>query len=50
MDEVASRYSHESQLDAITLDGDEVNRKGALQGGYHDDRVSKLGAIEQACR
>ncbi len=45
--EVASRYSHESQLDAITLDGDEVNRKGALQGGYHDDRISKLGAIEQ---
>uniref|UniRef100_A0A7S2ANS6 RecF/RecN/SMC N-terminal domain-containing protein n=1 Tax=Octactis speculum TaxID=3111310 RepID=A0A7S2ANS6_9STRA len=32
-------------MDSITFDGDQVNRKGALEGGYHDDRKSKLLAF-----
>ena len=31
-------------MDAITMEGDEVNRKGALEGGFHDERKSRLGA------
>lgn len=31
-------------MDALTMDGDEVNRKGALEGGFHDERRSKLKA------
>ena len=31
-------------MDAITMDGDEVNRKGALEGGFHDERRSRLVA------
>jgi len=42
--EVAQQFSREANMDAITLDGDEVNRKGALEGGYHDDRKSPLRA------
>jgi chromosome segregation ATPase len=29
-------------LDAVTRDGDVVNRKGGFEGGYRDDRVSKI--------
>jgi structural maintenance of chromosome 3 (chondroitin sulfate proteoglycan 6) len=32
-------------LNAITLDGDKVDRKGALSGGYHDVRRSRLDVI-----
>jgi structural maintenance of chromosome 3 (chondroitin sulfate proteoglycan 6) len=39
--ETAARYSKECQLDAITKEGDVVNRKGGFEGGYHDDRVCK---------
>ena len=42
--EVASQYSREFGLDAITRDGDMVNRKGGFEGGYHDERVSRIAA------
>jgi structural maintenance of chromosome 3 (chondroitin sulfate proteoglycan 6) len=42
--EVASHFSREYNLDAITRDGDQVNRKGGFEGGYHDDRVSRISA------
>ena len=32
-------------MNAITLDGDQVNRRGTLSGGYHDPRRSRLGAV-----
>lgn len=32
-------------MNAITLDGDKVDRKGALTGGYHDVRRSRLSGI-----
>ena len=42
--EVGSRFSKSHDLDCVTIDGDEVNRKGALTGGYLDARRSRLQA------
>jgi len=42
--EVGSRFSKSHGLDCITLEGDQVNRKGALTGGYLDLRRSRLRA------
>lgn len=44
--EIASAYVRSHGLNAITLDGDKVERKGALTGGYHDPRRSRLDAIK----
>lgn len=43
--DTAAHFSKEYQLDAITKDGDQVNRKGGFEGGYHDERVSRIGAV-----
>ncbi|XP_022671008.1 structural maintenance of chromosomes protein 3-like [Varroa destructor] len=40
--EVATQIARTSQLDCITLDGDQVSHKGALTGGYFDTRRSRL--------
>lgn len=42
--EVGTRFSKSHDLDCVTLDGDQVNRKGALSGGYLDHRRSRLRA------
>jgi structural maintenance of chromosome 3 (chondroitin sulfate proteoglycan 6) len=42
--DTARQFAREANMDAITMDGDEVNRKGALEGGFHDERRSRLGA------
>jgi structural maintenance of chromosome 3 (chondroitin sulfate proteoglycan 6) len=34
--------SRNNDLDCITLDGDQVNRKGAMTGGFVDSRNSRL--------
>ena len=34
-------------MNAVTLDGDRAERKGALTGGYHDHRRSKLEAAKK---
>lgn len=38
----ASQYSKSENQDCITLEGDQVSRKGALTGGYYDTRMSRL--------
>ncbi|CAE7606560.1 SMC3, partial [Symbiodinium microadriaticum] len=43
--DVAARYSRECQLDAITRDGDVVSRKGGFEGGFRDDRASKIASV-----
>lgn len=43
--EVAARFSKECDLDAITKEGDLVNRKGGFEGGFHDERASRIGAV-----
>jgi structural maintenance of chromosome 3 (chondroitin sulfate proteoglycan 6) len=43
--EVAGQFAPMSGMDCITMDGDEVGRKGALQGGYKDTTRSRLLAM-----
>ncbi|KAL9982920.1 hypothetical protein ACROYT_G005035 [Oculina patagonica] len=40
--EVASQFSKSENLDCITLEGDQVSRRGALTGGYYGNRKSRL--------
>lgn len=49
--DVAAAYvrSH-AGLNALTLDGDQVSRRGALSGGYHDPRRSRLDAVRAVQR
>ncbi|KAL0960863.1 hypothetical protein HGRIS_005878 [Hohenbuehelia grisea] len=42
---VAAAYVKSHGINTITLDGDKVDRKGALTGGYHDVRRSRIEAI-----
>ncbi len=42
--EIAGAYVRSHRVDAITLDGDKIERKGALSGGYHDPRRSRIDA------
>ncbi|KAF9973960.1 Structural maintenance of chromosomes protein 3 [Actinomortierella ambigua] len=44
--EIAATYSRNYKLNGITLDGDRVDRKGALTGGYQDTRNSRLHAVK----
>lgn len=44
--EIAATYSKSYNLNGITLDGDRVDRKGALTGGYLDMRNSRLNSIK----
>ena len=43
--EIAGAYVRSHRVDAITLDGDKVERKGALSGGYHDPRSSRMDMV-----
>ena len=38
----ATQYTRSHQLNAVTVEGDRADRKGALTGGYHDVRRSRL--------
>ena len=33
-------------MDVVTLDGDSVNRKGDMSGGYHDAKSARLLTLE----
>ncbi|KAK9807008.1 hypothetical protein WJX72_010649 [[Myrmecia] bisecta] len=44
--DVASKVAHSTQLNCVTLDGDQFSKKGTLTGGYHDDRRSKMDAMK----
>jgi structural maintenance of chromosome 3 (chondroitin sulfate proteoglycan 6) len=43
---LAAAYVKSHGINTITLDGDKVDRKGALTGGYHDVRRSRIDAIK----
>lgn len=45
---IAAAYVKSHGINTITLDGDKVDRKGALTGGYHDVRRSRIEAIKNA--
>lgn len=42
---IAAAYVKSHGINTITLDGDKVDRKGALTGGYYDVRRSRLEAV-----
>nr|XP_019012757.1 chromosome associated protein [Kwoniella pini CBS 10737]OCF51538.1 chromosome associated protein [Kwoniella pini CBS 10737] len=44
--QTAAQYTRSHNLNAVTIEGDRVDRKGALTGGYHDVRRSRLDAIK----
>ncbi len=46
----AAQYTRSHGLNAVTVDGDRVDRKGALTGGYHDVRRSRLDQIRNLRR
>ncbi|KAH8555020.1 putative chromosome segregation protein SudA [Umbelopsis sp. PMI_123] len=43
---VAAAYSKSHGFNAITLEGDRIDNRGALSGGYHDTRHSRLEAAK----
>jgi structural maintenance of chromosome 3 (chondroitin sulfate proteoglycan 6) len=43
--DVAARFSREFHMDAITMEGDVVYSRGNFEGGFHDDRVSRIAAV-----
>ena len=43
---VASLCSKKYKVDCVTLDGDQVSRRGALSGGFVDTKRSRLAASE----
>lgn len=42
--EIASEWSNKVKMDCVTLDGDMSSRKGAMSGGYVDEKKSRLKA------
>ncbi|EIW66746.1 hypothetical protein TREMEDRAFT_70024 [Tremella mesenterica DSM 1558] len=42
----AAQYTRSHGLNAVTVEGDRVDRKGSLTGGYHDVRRSRLDAVK----
>jgi structural maintenance of chromosome 3 (chondroitin sulfate proteoglycan 6) len=42
---IASQYARSHGVSAITPDGDRADKKGALTGGFHDPRSSRLDAV-----
>ena len=45
--DTATDMARRSQLNCITLEGDEANRKGTLTGGYTDNLTLKLEAWKE---
>eukprot|EP01127_Copromyxa_protea_P019957 TRINITY_DN6581_c0_g1_i2.p1 TRINITY_DN6581_c0_g1~~TRINITY_DN6581_c0_g1_i2.p1 ORF type:complete len:642 (-),score=188.91 TRINITY_DN6581_c0_g1_i2:1326-3023(-) len=43
--EEAAGIAKAHNLDCITIEGDQINRKGALTGGYHDSKKSRLALM-----
>lgn len=48
--ESAGNAMRRYQLNVITMDGDQVDRKGSFTGGYHDAKRSRLEAAEKVKR
>ncbi|WVR06340.1 hypothetical protein IAU60_003371 [Kwoniella sp. DSM 27419] len=46
--QTAAQYTRSHGLNSVTVEGDRVDRKGALTGGYHDVRRSRLDAVKAA--
>ena len=46
--QTAQQFSEQYDVDATNLDGDTVNRRGAITGGYYDSkRVARISAMRE---
>jgi structural maintenance of chromosome 3 (chondroitin sulfate proteoglycan 6) len=43
--EVGQQFASKGNMNAITLEGDRVDNRGVLTGGYHDSRRSRMDAV-----
>jgi structural maintenance of chromosome 3 (chondroitin sulfate proteoglycan 6) len=43
--EVATTVAHSGIFNCVTIDGIQVNKRGALTGGYHDPSASRLDTL-----
>lgn len=48
--QVAAQYARSHSVSAITPEGDRADKKGALTGGFHDPRQSRLDALRIAAK
>ena len=48
--QVAAQYARSHAVNAITPDGDQSDKKGALTGGFYDPRRSRLEAVKNLSR
>ncbi|KAJ5499349.1 RecF/RecN/SMC [Penicillium expansum] len=48
--QVASQYARSHGVNAITPEGDRSDKRGALTGGYHDARQSRLDAVKSLAK
>lgn len=48
--QVASQYARSHGVNAITPDGDRSDKRGALTGGFHDTRQSRLDAVKKLAK
>ncbi|KAJ5720708.1 uncharacterized protein N7483_008642 [Penicillium malachiteum] len=48
--QVASQYARSHGVNAITPEGDRSDKRGALTGGYHDSRQSRLDAVKNVTK
>ncbi|KAL4906719.1 chromosome segregation protein sudA [Aspergillus multicolor] len=48
--QVASQYARSHGVNAITPEGDRSDKRGALTGGFHDSRQSRLDAVKKLAK
>ena len=48
--QVAAQYARSHGVNAITPEGDRSDKRGALTGGFHDSRKSRLDAVKNLTR
>ena len=48
--QIAAQYARSHAVSAITPDGDRADKKGALTGGFHDPRHSRIEAARKEAR
>ncbi|KAL3439294.1 chromosome segregation protein sudA [Aspergillus tetrazonus] len=48
--QVASQYARSHGVNAITPEGDRSDKRGALTGGFHDSRQSRLDAVKNLAK
>lgn len=48
--QVASQYARSHGVNAITPEGDRSDKRGALTGGFHDSRHSRLDAVKSVMK